>query len=112
MSFEVTDIARKRVKEMLIKNDKDCLRIKVTVGGCSGFHYEIEFANEIDSKVDEVFNFGETPEDKVAIVIDRKSSAFLNETTLDYIMSLRANSFKFVNSKAKRTCGCGESFGV
>ena len=82
MSFEVTDIARKRVKEMLIKNDKDCLRIKVTVGGCSGFHYEIEFANEIDSKVEEVFNFGETPEDKVAIVLIEKAPLFLTKQHL------------------------------
>ena len=44
--------------------------------------------------------------------IDAESAPYLQGVTVDYVVGLHKEGFKFVNPKATRTCGCGESFGV
>jgi iron-sulfur cluster assembly protein len=46
------------------------------------------------------------------IYVDRESVPFLAGVTIDYVVGLHREGFKFVNPNAQRTCGCGESFGV
>jgi iron-sulfur cluster assembly protein len=75
-------------------------------GGCSGFSYAIEFADEQGPR-DQVFEF-----DGLRVVVDPKSLVFLNGTTLDYEVKLMQHGFKFVNPNEQTGCGCGESFGV
>jgi iron-sulfur cluster assembly protein len=82
------------------------LRLGVKGGGCSGFSYVIEFADEARPR-DHVLTF-----DGVKVVVDPKSLVFLNGTTLDYEVKLMQHGFKFVNPNEKSACGCGESFTV
>lgn len=82
------------------------LRLGVRGGGCSGFSYTIEFADEATAR-DRVFTFG-----ALEVVVDPKSLVFLRGTTLDYETKLMSHGFKLVNPNEKTSCGCGESFTV
>ena len=82
------------------------VRVGVQGGGCSGFTYQLKYAYAIDSGDRELESHG------VKIVIDRKSLLYLMGTQIDYRNELGQSGFKFENPTAKRTCGCGESFGI
>ena len=110
MSFSMTKEAKARIKEILDKEeDINYVRIKVLSGGCSGFHYDVSLATDFNIKEDERFPVDDH-DFSIGLIIDKKSFVFLNETTLDYSGNITAKSFKFLNPKASRTCGCGESF--
>lgn len=108
MQVSVTPKAATKAKEALAKRGtpEAMLRLGVRGGGCSGFSYVIEFADEPGAR-DRVFEF-----DGLKVVVDPKSLVFLNGTTLDYEVKLMQHGFKFVNPNEATGCGCGESFGV
>lgn len=108
MQVAVTPKAVTKAKEALTKRGTPAamLRLGVRGGGCSGFSYVIEFADEQGAR-DQVFDF-----DGLKVVVDPKSLVFLNGTTLDYEVKLMQHGFKFVNPNEQTGCGCGESFGV
>ncbi len=80
------------------------LRVAVKGGGCSGFEYDLDFSNEIHSG-DVLAEF-----DGLKVVVDERSSAYLQGTTIDYVEQLGTGGFKFSNPNARKTCGCGTSF--
>ena len=47
----------------------------------------------------------------VTVYLDPMSAMHLEGTTIDYVTSLMGMGFKFINPNAKKTCGCGSSFG-
>jgi len=83
------------------------LRVGTKKSGCSGFAYQVDYADE-RGEGDEVFeSFG------VKIVVDRDSLARIDGMEIDFVKeSLLNEGFEFRNPKVKSTCGCGESFGV
>jgi iron-sulfur cluster assembly protein len=101
----LTEAAANKVKK-LIKPPNNGLQVGVQGGGCSGFTYKLEFSSSPGEK-DRVL------EDKgVTMYIDPKSFLYLMGTEIDYLETLSATGFKFVNPSAKRVCGCGESFSI
>ena len=80
-------------------------RVAVVGGGCSGFSYDISF---IDNKNDDdqIFEF-----DNVTVYVDPMSMQYLNNVIVDYFDTFNYSGFHFDNPDAKRTCGCGSSFG-
>jgi iron-sulfur cluster assembly protein len=48
----------------------------------------------------------------IQVVVDWKSILYLSGTTIDYTDGLNGKGFVFNNPLAKKTCGCGSSFGV
>ncbi len=81
------------------------LRIGVRGGGCSGLSYFLDVerhARDTDATLDAPLG--------VKVFIDPKSMLFLQGSTLDYVSGLMESGFKFVNPKAGKGCGCGESF--
>jgi iron-sulfur cluster assembly protein len=48
----------------------------------------------------------------VKVMVDKKSYIFLAGTVLDFSDGLNGKGFVFSNPNAKKTCGCGTSFGV
>ncbi|MEE3235437.1 MAG: iron-sulfur cluster insertion protein ErpA [Candidatus Latescibacterota bacterium] len=102
----VTDAAAQKIKTLISENDKklEGLRMAVKGGGCSGFQYDLEFADNCDD-LDHVFEAA-----GVKIFVDMKSSLYLNGVTLDYQDGLMGAGFKIENPNARTTCGCGESF--
>ena len=81
------------------------LRLYVKGGGCSGLSYGLNFDQQKPG--DNVFEF-----ESLKVFVDPKSYLYLEGTTLDYADSLQDKGFKFINPKANKTCGCGESFSV
>ena len=108
MQVQVTPKAALKAREALVKRGTPdaMLRLGVRGGGCSGFAYVIEFADETTPR-DQVFEF-----DGLKVVVDPKSLVFLNGSTLDYETRLMSHGFKFINPNESAGCGCGESFSV
>ena len=108
LTLSVSPKAVQKAKEALAKRGTPnaYLRVGVKGGGCSGFSYVIEFADEKRTK-DLVFAY-----DGLEVLCDPKSLVFLAGSTLDYEVKLMQHGFKFVNPNEKGGCGCGESFSV
>lgn len=82
------------------------VRIAVNSGGCSGMSYAMSFESEARPE-DAVIE-----RDGLRLYVDRQSAPHLDGLTIDYVVGLHKEGFKFVNPRAARTCGCGESFSV
>ncbi|MFI5212081.1 MAG: HesB/IscA family protein, partial [Ignavibacteria bacterium] len=105
----LTEKAIGEVKKIMSENtipDDYVLRIGVKGGGCSGLSYTLGFDAELKD-TDNVMEFG-----GVKVAVDWKSILYLTGTTVDYTDGLNGKGFVFNNPSAKKTCGCGSSFGV
>jgi iron-sulfur cluster assembly protein len=107
--INVTEKAIGEIKKIMQENnvpDDYGLRIGVKGGGCSGLTYTLGFDAESRAG-DSMLEFG-----GVKIYVDMKSNLFLDGTEIDYTDGLNGKGFVFNNPNAKKTCGCGSSFGV
>ena len=105
----LTDLAVERFRSVMAQEKLGAdygVRVAVASGGCSGMSYSIGFENQ--ARPDDTV----VEQDGLKIFIDGESSPHLQGVTIDYVVGLHKEGFKFVNPKATRTCGCGESFGV
>jgi iron-sulfur cluster assembly protein len=105
----ITEKAIIEVKKIMAENDipNDVgLRVGVKGGGCSGLTYSLNFDNDVKE--------GDTiiEQEGIKLLVDGKSLFYLMGTQLDYTDGLNGKGFVFNNPNAKKTCGCGESFGV
>jgi iron-sulfur cluster assembly protein len=94
------EIAKQRDKR---GNPNSRIRVGVRGGGCTGFTYVFEWADEVKPTDKEFSAHG------VSIVVDPKSLVFLGGMTLDFVRGMMGHGFKFNNPNAKGACGCGES---
>ena len=108
MPLVFTDSAAGKVKELILEegNNELKLRVFVTGGGCSGFQYGFTF--------DEVANDDDTvmEKDGVQLLIDPMSYQYLVGAEIDYTEGLEGSQFVIRNPNAQSTCGCGSSFSV
>ncbi len=105
--MNLTERAVAKVKALAERDQvAKILRVGVRGGGCSGMSYFVEFETQTRD-TDRVFDYGD-----LKVVCDPKSYTFLAELEVDYETNLMKAGFKFVNPKAQKTCGCGESFTV
>lgn len=81
------------------------LRIGIRGGGCTGFSYLFEWADQPARPQDKVFSIDEN----VSLFVDPKSFVYLRGTELDFIKNIMGYGFKFNNPNAKGSCGCGDS---
>ncbi|MBF8247070.1 MAG: iron-sulfur cluster assembly accessory protein [Rickettsia sp.] len=105
--LEITPKAQKKIKILLEKANLDNLagiRVGVKSGGCSGFKYYIEYAQDIH-KYDEVIKL-----EDASIIIDPKALLYIMGTKMDYIEQEFSEGFVFENPNEKGKCGCGKSF--
>jgi iron-sulfur cluster assembly protein len=104
----VTEAAAQEIAKQRAKRGTPNARIRVGVrgGGCTGFTYVFEWADEV-KPTDTEFSGPEGT--GVAIVVDPKSLVFLGGMTLDFVRGMMGHGFKFNNPNAKGSCGCGES---
>jgi iron-sulfur cluster insertion protein len=82
------------------------LRLAVDGGGCAGFTYKFELAEETESD-DTV---AET--DGVKLVVDPISLDLVRGSAVDFVEDLGGAAFKVLNPNAQSGCGCGSSFSV
>lgn len=107
MAISVSETAAERVKTFLENRGKGIgVRLGVKTTGCSGLAYVIEFVDSINED-DEVFE-----EKGIKVIIDAKSSIYLEGTHLDFVKEGLNEGFEFTNPNSKGECGCGESFTV
>ncbi len=106
LDLSLTSLAAQKIKELCTSKNKKALRIGVKKGGCSGMGYVLTLADtatEQDVVVEQ---------DGFTLYIDRGSVNMLQGSVIDYQDSLTNAGFKISNPQAKRSCGCGNSFGV
>lgn len=104
----ITDVAALKVRELLAQRGLDSLGIKVKIktGGCSGYTYIVEYADNIGKFDKEVTDKG------VKIVIDPMAVMHLIGTEMDYFEDQFKSGFVFANPNEKGKCGCGKSFAM
>lgn len=107
-ALTLTDNAVKKLNKLKSAeaNDKLMLRVYVTGGGCSGFSYGFDFAEELDED-DATFDNGDA-----TLVVDSLSYQYLHGSTIDYVEGLEGSRFVVDNPNATTTCGCGSSFSI
>ncbi len=82
------------------------LRLAVDGGGCAGFTYKFELADEPDAD-DAVAVM-----DGVRLVVDPVSLDLVKGSAVDFVEDLGGAAFKVTNPNAQSGCGCGSSFSV
>jgi iron-sulfur cluster assembly protein len=100
--IQFTDAAVNHLKGVL--EEGDMIRVAVKGGGCSGMSYSLSIEDEGDEE-DLLIEY-----DEVKVYVDPHSSFILNDTTVDYVVTLQQQGFSFNNPNANTTCGCGSSF--
>ena len=103
----VTSIAAKKIVANLNKRGRGMgIRLGVRTTGCSGLAYVLEYIDTVNSE-DIAFE-----QDGFVVVIDPKSSAYLEGLEVDYVRQGLNEGFEFINPQERDRCGCGESFRV
>ncbi len=103
----LTPSAAKRVAWIAERQSRPAiLRLSVDGGGCAGFTYKFELA---DDQADEDA-IAET--EGVKLVVDPISLDLVRGSAVDFVEDLGGASFKVTNPNAASGCGCGSSFSV
>ena len=107
-TISLTPSAVEYIKRLLVKEGEEgrALRIGVKAGGCSGFSYFLGFTSDRKAH-DIVFEY-----DGLSVYVDPRSMEILDGTVIDYQRGLLGAGIQFQNPRAKKTCGCGDSFTV
>jgi len=106
--IHLTERAAEEVRSILEKQnlsvESTFLRVAVKGGGCSGFSYVLDLAQQAGPHDNQSESHG------IRILCDPKSYLYLNGTTIDFQDELMGRGFVFSNPNATRSCGCGASF--
>ncbi|MEX0763456.1 MAG: iron-sulfur cluster assembly accessory protein [Dehalococcoidia bacterium] len=107
-TIQVTEKAAAKVRQFAERDGLDQFGLKVAVkgGGCSGLQYVLEMVTG-PSDDDKVIK-----QNGIEVYVPKKAFVFLAGTVLDFSDGLNGKGFQFQNPNAKKTCGCGDSFGV
>lgn len=112
MLTKTTDVtlsasAAEQIKAIITKHKTGpFLRVIVEGGGCSGFQYKFDFAEQAND--DDVV----VERDGASVLIDEISLEFLTGSEIDYTRELIGAAFKIHNPNAVAACGCGTSFSI
>ena len=107
ISVSLSASAAKQIKAIMTKQGFDkYMRVAVEGGGCSGFQYKFDFADQLNE--DDIV----IERDGAKVVVDDMSLGFLEGSEIDYVNELIGAAFKIHNPNATAGCGCGTSFSV
>ena len=105
--ISLTENAAKRIAWIAERQSRPAiLRLAVDGGGCAGFTYRFELADEPESE-DAV-----AVTDGVKLVVDPISLDLVRGSAVDFVEDLGGAAFKVLNPNAQSGCGCGSSFSV
>lgn len=106
-SITISPRAAKRIVQLVKANEAAQLfRVSVEGGGCSGFQYRFELANE--PAPDDIL----IERDGATVAIDPVSAGFVQGSEIDFVDELIGAQFKIHNPNATASCGCGTSFSI
>lgn len=105
----VTDKAARRIAALALKEGRSeaILRVRVTAGGCSGFTYELSFADG-PAGDDAVIEAA----DGVRVLVDPASIPIVRGSTLEFNDALLGGGLRMINPQAVHECACGDSFSI
>ena len=92
----ISDGAAKQIADLIEKEDKAGMRLRVAVsgGGCSGFQYGFSLDSTTNSD-DHLFT-----KNNIEVIVDEVSLEYLNGSELDYIQDLIGSYFSLKNPNA------------
>jgi len=101
----LTEHAAESLKKLLVQENKQGwgLKVSLTPGGCSGFSYDLDFAEKAGENDETHQSHG------VDIYVDKTYKHLLNGAIIDYSGGLKGTGFSVTNPNAKSSCGCGMS---
>ena len=107
-SIGISDGAAKQIADLIEREDKVGMRLRVAVsgGGCSGFQYGFSL-DSITNADDHLFT-----KNNIEVIVDEVSLEYLSGSELDYVHDLIGSYFSIKNPNASSTCGCGTSFAI
>ena len=105
MAITLTEPAAQHISTMTT-TAQPLIRVGVTAGGCSGYEYILDIADNVRYN-DRIFT-----SHGIRIIVDPRSYLYVNGTQVGFEDSMMGGGFKFENPNAKRSCGCGTSFQV
>jgi iron-sulfur cluster insertion protein len=104
--ISLTENAARRVAWIAERQSRPAiLRLAVDGGGCAGFTYKFELADEAEDDT-------MTETDGVKLVVDPISLDLVRGSAVDFVEDLGGAAFKVLNPNAQSGCGCGSSFSV
>ncbi|MGH2651691.1 MAG: HesB/IscA family protein [Actinomycetota bacterium] len=106
--IEVTEKAAAKARSLAEREGSPaaCLRVRVTAGGCAGFHYKLTFEDTPGGDDHVIDAYG------LLVLVDPKSVPVIQGSTLDFNDALLGGGFKMLNPRAVHECACGESFSI
>jgi iron-sulfur cluster assembly protein len=110
----LTEAARTHIRRVLTDMDKPYLVFGLKGGGCAGFEYfwepadEAMYARNGDPARDEFIDLGEGKQ----LVVDHTGLVYLLGSTIDYKTDFVSSQLVVNNPMAKSSCGCGTSIAV
>ncbi|MBC7280775.1 iron-sulfur cluster insertion protein ErpA [Hoeflea sp.] len=103
----LSDSAARRIREIVsAEAGKSALRVSVEGGGCSGFSYKFDLADEASD--DDVV----LERDDARVLIDQISLVYMAGSEIDFVDNLMGQAFQIRNPNAVASCGCGTSFSI
>jgi len=104
----VTEKAARRIRSLAEKEGRSqpILRVRVVAGGCSGFSYELGFADAAEDGDAVIERHG------VRVLVDPRSAPIVEGSTLEFNDALLGGGLKMLNPHAQHECACGDSFSV
>ena len=106
-SVTLSDAAAKRIAAIVgTEPGKSALRVSVEGGGCSGFSYKFDLADNAQDD-DTVVE-----KNDAKVLIDSLSLVYMAGSEIDFVDNLLGQSFQIKNPNAVASCGCGTSFSI
>ena len=103
----LSEAAAKRIAAIIAAEDgKKALRVAVEGGGCSGFSYKFDLAEDPEAD-DVVITRGDAK-----VLIDEISLVYMAGSEIHFVDNLLGQSFQIQNPNAVASCGCGTSFSI
>lgn len=107
MAVTLSPAAQDHVRKALAQRGHGIgLRFGVRKAGCSGWAYQVDYADE--AKAGDL-RFEEAG---LSVLVDADSLPLVDGTRIDYARQGLNAAFRFDNPNVKDACGCGESFTV
>ena len=104
--IKISNLAKLKMKEMILHNFGKAIYLYIKGGGCNGFSYTFKILTEDNKpfKHDEIFKTNE-----FNLYLCSKSLLHIIGTNIDYKEDIMGSRFDFTNNNIASKCGCGTS---
>ena len=104
----LTEEADIHLSSIITENNFKAIRLSVKGGGCSGFTYDWEPLEKLETEKEDIILDLDTGH----LSLDGMSVLYLAGMEVDYKKDLFGQRLMVENPNVKSMCGCGESFHV